>query len=61
MRFAVITLSPQASVSLVISLARRVVPPENVSPPHDPVFLPDWTDMTPDQLHEIRCARGAGQ
>jgi hypothetical protein len=53
MRFAVITLPPQASLGLVLHWARSLVPAENVPPPHDPVFLPDFAALTPDQVQEL--------
>jgi hypothetical protein len=34
------------------------LPPENVAPPHDPVFLPDSFGLTPDQVQEMHYGQG---
>jgi len=40
-------------LGLGISDARPVAPPA-----HDPAFLPDFTDLTPDQAQELRYGLG---
>jgi hypothetical protein len=49
----VITLPSQVSSGLV-HWVRSLVPPENVPPPHDPVFLPDCITLTPGEVQELR-------
>ena len=55
-----ISLSHQAPFSSVLAQLGRVfaLPPENVAPPHDPVFLPDDAGLTPDQVLEMSFVQG---
>ena len=47
-------------MSLVLARLGRAfaLPPENVAPPHDPVFLPDSFGLTPDQVQEMHFSQG---
>ena len=56
----------QAPFGLVLAQLARVLAaataallqPERVPPPHDPVFLPDFAALTPDQVQEMRYGKG---
>jgi hypothetical protein len=40
-------------------LRRALTAPPPITPsPHDPVFLPDFVMLAPDQIQELRYARG---
>jgi hypothetical protein len=69
MRFAVMTQQHQAPFGLVLAQLHRMLaaatavlpPPDRAPPPHDPVFLPDFTTLTPDQAQEMRYGKGRDQ
>lgn len=49
-------------VGLVITCAGRVFAPPPIFPSiDDPVFLPDFATLAPDQAQELRYAKGRGQ
>lgn len=50
----------RAPLSLVLARLGRAftLPPENVAPPHDPVFLADSFGLTPDQAQEMHYGQG---
>jgi hypothetical protein len=57
------TQSHQAPFGLVLAhigrmIAATVPPPDRAPPPHDPVFLPDFATLTPDQAQELRYGKG---
>ena len=58
--FTVTALPYRAPLSLVLARLGRAftLPPENVAPPHDPVFLPDSFGLTPDQMQEMHYGQG---
>jgi hypothetical protein len=66
MRFAVMTHPHQAPFGLVLARLSRVLAaataalplPDRAPPPHDPIFLPDRVDPTPDQAQEIGYGKG---
>jgi hypothetical protein len=66
MRFAVITQPHQAPFGLVLAQLNRMLaaasaalaPPDRAPPPYDPVFLPDFATLTPDQAQEMRYGKG---
>ena len=63
------TYSHQAPFGLVLAQLGRVLaaaaaalpPPDRAPPPHDPIFLPDRIDPTPDQAQEMRYGKGRDQ
>jgi hypothetical protein len=69
MRFAVMTQQHQAPFGLVLAQLHRMLaaatavlpPPDRAPPPHDPVFLPDFATLTPDQAQEMRYGKGRDQ
>ena len=50
----------RAPLSLALARLGRAftLPPENVAPPHDPVFLPDSFGLMPDQVQEMHYGQG---
>lgn len=56
----------QAPFGLVLAQLGRMLaaasaalpPPDRAQPPHDPVFLPDFVALTPDQAQEMRYGKG---
>ena len=52
----------QAPFSLVLAQLGRVLvaafPPDRAQPGHDPIFLPDFATLTPDQAQEMRYGKG---
>jgi hypothetical protein len=56
----------QAPFGLVLAQIGRMIaavlpPPDRTPPPHDPVFLPDFATLTPDQAQEMRYGKGRDQ
>ena len=56
----------QAPFGLVLTQIGRMIaavlpPPDRVPPSHDPVFLPDFATLTPDQAQEMRYRKGRDQ
>ena len=41
--------------------SRRFAAADRAPPPHDPVFLPDFATLTPDQAQEMRYGKGRDQ
>jgi hypothetical protein len=62
----VITQPHQAPFGLVLAQLGRVLaaasgalpPPQRTPSPDDPVFLPDFAALTPDQAQELRYGKG---
>jgi hypothetical protein len=53
----------QAPFGLVLAQIGRMIAaalplPDRAPPPHDPVFLPDFATLTPDQAQEMRYGKG---
>jgi hypothetical protein len=53
----------QAPFGLVLARISRMIaaalpPPDRAPSPHDPVFLPDFATLTPDQAQEMRYGKG---
>ena len=46
---------------MLAAAAAVLPPPDRASPPHDPVFLPDFATLTPDQAQEMRYGKGRDQ
>ena len=43
----------------VVRLFRVLIAASRCNPAlHDPVFLPDFADLEPDQMQELRCGNG---
>ena len=54
------SLSYRAPLSLMFARLGRAftLPPENVTPPRDPVILTDSFERTPDQVQEMHYGQG---
>jgi hypothetical protein len=59
----VFTQPNQASIGLFLAqLGHVFASPRPISPsPDDPVFLPDFVTLTPDQAQELRYGKGRDQ
>ena len=44
-------------IAAALPLPDRALP-DRAPPPHDPVFLPDFATLTPDQAQEMRYGKG---